>query len=190
MDDRNEFDPEADLALVAAVARRDASAIEQMTRRLERVAKILGAQNARMGRPLDLHDLADLTQDVVIVVLRKLDEYGGRGPLDGWIYRICCFEFMNAVRRKQRTPRPVADTEPLADVPAPESGERERVLLAIERVGGVEAEALTLKHFEGLTFEEIAARLEVPPSTIKTRYYRGIHKLEAILRPRKGVESS
>ena len=65
------------------------------------------------------------------------------------------------------------NTEALAD--------RDHLAIALERVGGVEAEAVALKHYEGLTFEEMAQRLGIPASTLKTRYYKGMSRLEAIL---------
>ena len=40
-----------------------------------------------------------------------------------------------------------------------------------------------LKLWAGLTFEEIAAALEIPPNTAASRYRYGLDKLRAQLRP-------
>jgi RNA polymerase sigma-70 factor, ECF subfamily len=40
-----------------------------------------------------------------------------------------------------------------------------------------------LKHWEGLTFEGIAAALEIPPNTAASRYRYGLDKLRGRLRP-------
>jgi RNA polymerase sigma-70 factor (ECF subfamily) len=176
-----------DRALVRAVLAREVLAIQEFTNRLKCVPRILTAQSAKNGRPLDPHDLADLVQDVTVIVLQKLEEYEGRAPLEGWIYRVCCLEFMNGVRRKRRGPRQIEDENLMTPTgPAPEGPDRDLLARAIARVGGVEAEAICLKHFESMTFEEIGARLCVPVSTIKTRYYRGMVKLEEILSAAEG----
>ena len=176
----------ADLALVRAALAREERAIQELGDRLKCVPRILAAQNARYGRPLNEHDLADLAQDAAVVILRKLREYEGRAPVEGWIYQMCRLEFMNSMRRKRKAPKQLAEievaagdttnganTEALAD--------RDHLAIALERVGGVEAEAVALKHYEGLTFEEMAQRLDIPASTLKTRYYKGMSRLEAIL---------
>ena len=57
---------------------------------------------------------------------------------------------------------------------------------ALERLGGVEAETIRIKHFEGLTFEAVGVRLGIPTNTAKTRYYRGMLRLEKLLRSAMG----
>jgi DNA-directed RNA polymerase specialized sigma24 family protein len=37
------------------------------------------------------------------------------------------------------------------------------------------------KHFDGLTFDEIGARLGIPSNTAKTHYYRGIERMRPLL---------
>lgn len=185
------FDRSTELALVRGVLERKESAILEFTDRLRCVPRILSSQNARLGRPLDDHDLADLVQDTIVVILEKLGECEGRAPVEGWIYRVCCLELMNGVRRKRRGPRQLGPEEVKPAESEPEPLDlREQVLGALERVGGVEAEAVTLKHFEGLTFEEISRRLQVPTSTIKTRYYKGLSRLESILGSLEGEAES
>ena len=44
-------------------------------------------------------------------------------------------------------------------------------------------EVVHLKLWEGLTFEEIAAALEIPPNTAASRYRYGLDKLRELLRP-------
>ncbi|MEM7205062.1 MAG: sigma-70 family RNA polymerase sigma factor [Planctomycetota bacterium] len=175
-----------DLALVRAARNGEERAILKLVERLRCIPRILTAQNAKFGFPLSEHDLADLVQDTAVVILGKLDLFAGRAPLEGWVYRVCCLEFMNGLRRSRRQPvavdhttAPVVDER--ADVAREQVTQREQLLLALERVGGAEAEAVALKHFEGLTFAEIGERLDVPTNTAKTRYYRGLSQLEQIL---------
>jgi RNA polymerase sigma-70 factor (ECF subfamily) len=179
------FDARAELALVLAVLAGQETAIVEFEQRMLCVPRILNALNNRRGRPLDEHDLADLVQDTVLVVLRKLTDFKALAPLEAWIYRLCDLEFMNAARRRGRAARrTIALTEAteLAAAAPDALWVHEEVHQALAQVGGVEAETIRLKHFDGLTFPEIGERLGVPPSTAKTRYYRGLERLTALLR--------
>ncbi len=179
----------ADRALVDASLRGVAAAIEQLAQRLRCVPRILGAWNYRLGRPLDEHDLADLAQDVTVIILQKLDEYAGRAPFEAWAYRICRLELLNGVRRKDRSRR--TSELDLKDVPSADDAganpfDPQLLHGALERLGGVEAETIRIKHFEGLTFEAVGVRLGIPTNTAKTRYYRGMLRLEKLLRSAMG----
>ena len=137
-----------------------------------------------------LRDLLDLAQDAGVALLHKLECFDGRGELDGWIYGICRFEFLNAVRRVRRRPRPVDDfvLEAAAE-PSETSLEAERYASDIERglatLADDERAVVRLKHFDGLTFDAIAARYGISPNTAKTRYYRGLRKLQEFMAPRR-----
>jgi len=186
MTDDSTFDPVRELSLARAVLANEAWAISLFADRLRCVPRIMTAQNGRMGRPLDEHDLADLVQDAVVVILQKLHLFGGRAPLEGWIYRICCLEFMNGMRRKRRRPSRFDSAELQVEDDGARRAqvaltEREELYNALARVQGIDAEAVVLKHFEGLTFKEMGARVGVSPNTMKARYYRGLSELERIL---------
>ncbi len=188
LDAQPSLDCAADLALVRAVHAGVGSATLPFNQRMRCVPRILGYLNARLGRPLCHDDLADVAQDVSLLVLRKLHDYEGRGRFEGWVYRLCNLEILNAVRRRSRQrrrfvamedPRETVDTHGQREIETLE--EREQLLRGIKQVGGAEAELLALKHFEDLSFDDIAARLSISPNTAKTRYYRGLDRLQQIL---------
>ena len=155
---------------------------DRFAERMKCVPRILAALNTKMGRPLDEHDLADLTQDTLLVVIKKLDQFAAHAPLESWVYRICALELMNEVRRKRRLQsrnrRITSERQPTAEMA---TDEFEHIHRALDRLGGHDADVVRLKHFEELTFEEIGDRLAISPNTAKTRYYRGISKLESYL---------
>ena len=180
----------ADLRLVQAFLAGDRRAETELGRRLALLPRVLRVLNARAGRPLADEDLLDLAQDAGVALLHKLECFDGRGELDGWIYGICRFEFLNAVRRVRRRPRPVDDfvLEAAAE-PSETSLEAERYASDIERglatLADDERAVVRLKHFDGLTFDAIAARYGISPNTAKTRYYRGLRKLQEFMAPRR-----
>ncbi len=143
----------------------------------------LRAHNARLGAPLDEHDLADLAQDTTVIVLDKLESYAGRAPLEGWVYGVCTIEFRSYLRRQRRRPL-LLDPLPIpaVDPAAVERRELRSVLRrALRRLGGVEADTIELKHFDHMTFDQMARRTGTSTNTLKTRYYRGLHRLGRIL---------
>lgn len=168
-----------DLDLVAGSLRGEEAAIAGLALRLGCVPRILGSINQSMGFPIGPEDLADLSQDTLALIWTKLPTFQGRGRLETWSYRFCFLEFMNRLRQKDRNAKVHGESlDTVSDVmpgPVPVSAsEYERLHLSLGELGAPEAEIIRLKHFEGLTFDDIGAILEISPNTAKTRYYRGL----------------
>jgi len=176
----------ADLALVQGVMQGAPGADERLLDRLRCLARFLTAMNLRQGSVLDSHEIADLVQDTLVVVWRKLDRFHGPDGLEAWVLRIARFEFQNSLRRKYRRAQHEAPIEAGAEVVAPgdvpkATLDRSAVDQALEEINGDAARTVRLKHYGGLTFEEIAARMGCSPNTAKTRYYRALTRLAATL---------
>jgi RNA polymerase sigma factor (sigma-70 family) len=175
----------ADAALLLAVTHGDADATGRFIDRMACVARILAVLNARHGRRLDDHDLADLAQDTVVLVWRKLGVYNETSSLETWVFGIARLEYMNAVRRKRRAPAPIGgfvpegQPEPDVDDPALASDVTgERLLAALDELGPRDADVVRRKLIDDETFESIAERESVSPSTVKARYYRALERLQ------------
>lgn len=183
------FDQDAERRLVESVVRGEQEAVVVFEKRVRCVSGFLGALNARRGRPLDEHDLADLAQDTIMIAWRKLADYRPLAPLEVWLHRLCCYEFANALRRRGRQRRRHPNGLELDGMPAASQATNvhDDIHLALERLGGIEAEIIQLKHFSGLTFVEIAARMATPENTVKTRYYRGMARLQQMLQKSGGA---
>lgn len=178
------MDETPDLAFVQKVMAGDRSAIDEFAQRMRCVPRLLTWQNRRFGRPLDDHDLADLAQDIAMIVWRKLGEYRGLGVLEAWIGKVCSLEFRNALRSSRRRPRhfPDGDADDIEAVVESGFADAERVRTALLRLDGSVAEIIRAHHFEGLNFVELARREGLPLNTVKTRYYRGLKSLEWMFR--------
>src|SRR5262245_15499998 len=152
---------EADLEIVRDFLDNPGGAADPLLARLRIVPRILAVLNLRRGSRLDDHELADLAQDVFLLVLRKLDSFfGNGGSLDGWLYRICEFELLNSLRKRRRSPVLLDEVPPAAEpAVADPGGDEGQVAQALQRLGGYEAEIIRLRLQEELAFEEIAARL-------------------------------
>jgi RNA polymerase sigma-70 factor (ECF subfamily) len=123
----------------------------------------------------------DVAQEVFIRVYRSLDTLGG-GEFVPWLLNIARNASIDRMRRiKARPPLRDVAVEDGAEVAghgaSPEEqvalDERKRLLWrALGAVGEQHREILVLKEIEGLTLEEIAAMLDVPVGTLKSRASR------------------
>jgi RNA polymerase sigma-70 factor (ECF subfamily) len=171
----------ADAALVRDALAGDPGARERLATGLVQVLRILSVLNARAGGRLSATDVEDLAQDTLVRVWQKLATFQGQTTLAAWLYRFCYLEYQNRIRTRSRALRmDAADVAALARarMEDPTDERVERLERLVEELGPPDAEILRLKHFEELSFTAIAERLGLPPSTVKTRYYRGLEQIE------------
>jgi RNA polymerase sigma-70 factor, ECF subfamily len=173
------FDPARELAFVQAVLAGREPEVVMFEQRMLCVPRMLGALNRRRARPLQDHDLSDLVQDTILIVLRKLHEFRAVVQLEGWLYRLCYLEFLNAVRRRARQREQAVELGELPITTGPDhtGHDHDDLYLALEELGGAEAEVIRMKYFTDLSYQEIAELLAEPANTIKTRYHRAMTKL-------------
>ncbi len=164
-----------DLKLVQRCIEGEAAARDELGRRFEYVSRIVSARNRRLQHPLDPDLVADVAGEVVLLALRKLSEFNGYAALESWLYAFCEFTLLNTARRTRREQSIPLETEP-ATIPGIDL-DGERLQLALQRLPSEELGAVRLKHYDGLTFEDIAERLQIPLTTAKGRYYRAIQRL-------------
>jgi RNA polymerase sigma factor (sigma-70 family) len=139
------------------------------------------------------HDAEDLTQEVFVRVFRSLPSYTP-GTFEGWLHRITTNLFLDMARRKQRI-----RFEGLADdavgllrdgEPTPAQAFDARhldtdVQAALEALAPEYRAAVVLCDIEGLSYEEIAAVLQVKLGTVRSRIHRGRAQLRAALDHRR-----
>jgi RNA polymerase sigma factor (sigma-70 family) len=181
-------DPRRDLELVREVIKQRPEALVAFVERLRCVPRMLAALDRKSRSRLGPEELADLTQDTLTSIWRRLDTFEGRAALETWAFAFCVFEFKNRLRSRDRVQSHAAqlggDAE-LDEVSAPvelRPIDYDHVYHSLERLGSPEADVVRLKHFDALTFDEIGARLRFSASTAKTYYYRGILRLRELLR--------
>ena len=135
------------------------------------------------------HDAEDLTQEVFVRVFRSLSSYTP-GTFEGWLHRITTNLFLDQVRRKQRIrfdtlADNAADRLPGRD-PGPERAfEHANLDLdiqnALQELSPEFRAAVVLCDIEGLSYEEIAATLDVKLGTVRSRIHRARAQLRAAL---------
>jgi RNA polymerase sigma-70 factor (ECF subfamily) len=143
-------------------------------------------------------DAADMTQETFVRLLRSLHTFRGEGTaFPAWVHRMTVNVCLDALRRKQRAPRPLAVRPDLDGTPLlePASGDRwvqpewrvesneaaAEVQAALATLSGAQREALTLHYLEDRPYDEIAARMGVPLNTAKSHVLRGKERMARVL---------
>jgi RNA polymerase sigma factor (sigma-70 family) len=172
----------ADLALVRAAVRGDATSVDELARRLRCVGRILRVRSRALCGGLPEVELQDLAQDVLVKVLAKLRSYAGRAALESWVFSFCEGELRNALRKRRSRPVPLALD---ADAPlAATEADRERfddLLACLEKLASTDRRIVQWKHESGLHLAQIAERACANLNTIKSRYYRALQQLRGCL---------
>ncbi|HEX6106220.1 MAG TPA: sigma-70 family RNA polymerase sigma factor [Gemmatimonadales bacterium] len=135
----------------------------------------------------------DLVQDTMLKAYRSWRQYRPGTNAKGWLLTILRNTFINDYRRRKLEPVPMdlEAVEPFAifrDVAEadPEGAffariVDEKVIEAIDALPTDFREVLVLSDVEGLSYAEIAAALEVPVGTVKSRLFRARRQLQAAL---------
>ncbi len=130
-------------------------------------------------------DAEDVTQEIFLGVYKSLPNFRGASTLGTWIYRVAmnhCLEF----RRKRRLETiPYEEELALASVdwrddPFSVAQKRElsrEVEAALSLLSPMHRDVIVLHELQGLTYQEVAATLDVPVGTVKSRLSNAFRKL-------------
>ncbi len=127
----------------------------------------------------------EVTQEVFVELWRlaaRFDET--RGSVTSWVATVAHRRAIDRVRSEQssrdRVARQVSNISRDYDEVSDEvesKFDRARVRRALERLTGVQREAVELAYFGGHTYREVAVLLEVAEGTVKTRIRDGMIRL-------------
>lgn len=145
----------------------------------------------------------DVTQDVLVEMLRSLPRYEGRSRLRTWVLGLAHNLCRRRKRAAQRTlpagpgpgpgPEPAAVPDRAIDMEALLARReiQERVRSAIDALGPEHRGVVLLREIEGLSYAEIAKVLHVPIGTVRSRLHNARAALAeclVALDPRKGKQ--
>jgi RNA polymerase sigma-70 factor (ECF subfamily) len=197
MHSRMMTDPDTDALLVERVKRGDQQAFEMLVVKYQRrIERLIG----RMVRDVDL--VPDLAQETFIRAYRAMPKFRGEAAFYTWLYRIAVNTAKRALMELKRDPvitesalKPGEDDDetsrPSAELTHSETPEAvlagrdvaRAVNDAIEALSADLRQALTLREIEGLSYEEIAAVMNCPIGTVRSRIFRARESVAERLRP-------
>ena len=131
----------------------------------------------------------DLLQDVLVIVVRRLGTLDDPRLFRPWTFRIASREAFRHIKKRRLWQARHEDDAQLDHLPTPviaPSGELLRTLLAADTISPASRAVLCLHFQEELTLPEVAAILDIPLGTVKSRTGYG---LQAIRRHLKTSEA-
>jgi RNA polymerase sigma-70 factor (ECF subfamily) len=138
----------------------------------------------------------DCAQDAFIRAYRALHQYDPSYPFGPWIFRITTNASLNFIQRGRGREITVEELPERAE--PPEAGpeltavsreEVQEVLDAMAELPPAYRAALTLRHMQQLSYQEVADSLGIPLGTVKTHLHRARAALKAKLAERRGKRS-
>lgn len=144
----------------------------------------------------DTDEVADVVQEAFVKAYRALPKFRGESQFYTWLYRIAVNTAKNyLVSRSRRPPGSDVDiddaeyysgSEYLKDLGTPENqlfrDELESVIVkSIAELPEDLRTAVTLREYEGLSYEEIAEIMECPVGTVRSRIFRARESIDAVV---------
>jgi RNA polymerase sigma-70 factor (ECF subfamily) len=135
----------------------------------------------------------DLTQEVFLRLWQNLHRYEAGSSFRAWAYRVARNLFVDAYRRARNERRATwVDPEFLNSLPGgddPHTGavRRERLELAraaLARLPEELSQLILLRDFADWSYEELAAELQLPLGTVKSRLNRARREMAAVVTAR------
>ena len=181
-----------DKQLVDRVQRGDNRAFDLLVLKYQH--RILGLVSRYVQ---DADEVQDVTQEAFIKAYRALPGFRGDSAFYTWLYRIAINTAKNHLVSRSRRP-PGADVEvedaehfesggALWDLENPENalfGEELKAVVeaAIEELPEDLRTAVTLREFDGLSYEDIADVMECPVGTVRSRIFRAREAIDIRVR--------
>lgn len=160
----------------------DSRAFEPLVERYQR--PLFGVAVRMLG---SREEAQDVTQTVFLKAYQALGTCDPHRRFFSWIYRILINECLNTLRSRRPTqviedtlasPGPSADPVEVAET-------RRRVRRAMLQLTGTQRDVIVMRHFAEMRYEEIAAALEVPEKTVKSRLFSARQRLCELLADEK-----
>ena len=188
-----ELSQELDQELVRRVQRGDSAAFDLLVRKYQhRIVGLIGRYIA------DWSECQDVAQETFLRAYRALGNFRGDAQFYTWLHRIAVNTAKNHLVASNR--RPPTDDIDVDDAEQFASGMRLRdndtperelmrqqleqtVMRAVQSLPEELRQAITLREVDGLSYEEIAKRMDCPIGTVRSRIFRAREAIDLEMKP-------
>jgi len=187
-------DKDDDLLIVQRVQAGDKLAFNLLVNKYHRrVARLL----TRMVR--NQEDIEDIVQETFIKAYRAIGNFRGDSAFYTWIYRIAINTAKNLLVTQGRRPSTLkesndSDSETFEDNAALSNIDTPESLYQTKQIGEAVNEAMSalpeelrsaivMREIDGLSYEEIAAAMDCPIGTVRSRIFRARESIAAKIKP-------
>ena len=187
------MDTQVDSDLVRRVQAGDSAAFDLLVRKYQhRIAALIGRYIP------DWSECQDVAQETFLRAYRAIGNFRGDAQFYTWLHRIAVNTAKNHLVSHNR--RPPTDDIDIEDAEQYASGLRLRdndtperelmrqqleqtVMRAVEALPEELRVAITLREVDGLSYEEIATRMDCPIGTVRSRIFRAREAIDLEMRP-------
>lgn len=145
-----------------------------------------GYQNQALAHAVAIlsnrEDALDAVQEAFIDAFQSLGKFDSARRFYPWFYvllRNRCYKAAASIKRKK------AESIEELQILAPQANVSREEILTLERalvsLPNEDRELITLKHLDGLSYEELAERFNIPRGTVMSRLFHARKKLQANL---------
>ena len=178
-----------DEQLIRRAARGDAAAFDALARdRIDRLFAIA----VRILR--DHHDAEDAVQQALWTAWSDLPGLRDPSRFDAWLYRVLvrgCYKTGRSRRRRAAVVQFTADMELLPDAGGGDAvADRDELDRAFATLSTEHRAVMVLHHYVGLGLDEVAAVLEIPHGTARSRAHYAMAHLRAAIAPAESASGS
>jgi len=182
-----------DQELVIRVQRGDKAAYDQLVLKYQQ--RIIQLVNRYVKDPSEAQDVA---QETFIKAYRALNNFRGDSAFFTWLYRIAINTAKNYLslraRRFSDYEIDVQEAEQVENAPELQGIETPEQLLlnqeilqaiksAVDKLPEDMRVAITLREFEGMSYEDIALTMDCPVGTVRSRLFRAREAIDKKLKP-------
>ena len=146
-------------------------------------------------------DAEDVVQETFLRAYRRLADYEARASFSTWLYRIASNYALDLIRMRKRHEekrergssenhdvlQSIPEASPGPDRIVYGSQVKDRVNAALDELSVQERTAFVLRHFEGLSIDEIGRALGTGTNATKHSIFRAVQKLRRSLEPVVGT---
>jgi RNA polymerase sigma-70 factor (ECF subfamily) len=182
-------DKDSDLALVRRVKKGEYSAFDLLV--LKYQSRVIAISTKYVK---DIQLAEDIAQESFFKAYKSIDSFREESAFYTWLYRITANTAINYLSSKKRKSELLeadasnreGESIDIFDIPGGESPEdilnanslREDIFKNMSNLPEEIRTAVTLREFEGLSYEEIADILGCPLGTVRSRIFRGRELLQ------------
>ena len=180
-------DAAPDSALLVSYANGDPAAARELTARL--LPRVFGQAKRMLGG--DRAEAEDVAQEAMMRLWKVAPEWRqGEAQVSTWLYRVTANLCTDRLRKRNRNVALDGVTEPEDDRPSVADSLQETARIrglrdALGQLPERQAQAVTLRHLEGLSNPEIADVMQISTEAVESLTSRGKRALAALLAGRK-----
>ncbi len=126
----------------------------------------------------------DATQEALVAAWRDLSALRDPDRFDAWLHRLlvrACYREARRGRRRWAIEMEVRPSEGSEPDPALDVADRDQLERGFQRLDADQRTVIVLHYYLGLSLDEVADALGIPPGTVRSRLHRATQAMRAAL---------